>query len=71
MNFSEELSTTVPWGEHELMNSFLYSNMGKLWLKFVSIQVGPPHVAQLKQWRKFTKSSTKTGKVPFQRSLAG
>jgi hypothetical protein len=37
MNCSEELSVRMPWGEHEHMNGFLDSDMGKLWLKFVSV----------------------------------
>jgi hypothetical protein len=52
------------------LSGFLDSNVGKLRLKIVSVQVVPPQVAQMKTWRKFTKSLTETDEVPFQRSLA-
>lgn len=62
---------TVSWRGHELMNCFCDSNMGKLWPKFSSVQVGPVPVVQMKKWIKFTKSSTKPDEVPFRNSLAG
>lgn len=62
---------TVPWGNQELMNCFRDSNMGKLWVKFLSIQVGPLLVTWMEKLIKFTKSSTKTDEVPFQKLLAG
>jgi hypothetical protein len=44
--------------------------MGKLWLKTVRIQAAPQQVAQMKMWRKFTKSM-KTNEVPTWGLLAG
>jgi hypothetical protein len=52
------------------MSGFLDSNIGKLQLKIVSIQVVPPHVIQKKTLRKFAKSSMKTDEVPVWISLA-
>jgi hypothetical protein len=34
-------------------------------------QVISPKVAHIKMWRNVTKSSSKTGRVPFQGSVAG
>jgi hypothetical protein len=61
----------MSWGEYRLMSGFLNSNMEKLWLKIVSIQVIPPQVTETKMWRKFTISPIKTDEIPFWRSLAG
>jgi hypothetical protein len=61
----------MPRGEHRLFGRFLHSNVGKLQLKIVSAQVVPSQVTHITTWRKFEKSSTKTAKVPFWKSLAG
>jgi hypothetical protein len=36
---SRQLSMTVPWEEHRLLNGFLNSNVGKFQMKIVSIQI--------------------------------
>jgi hypothetical protein len=50
MKCSKELSITITWREHRLLSGFLDSNVGKLRLKIVSVQVVPPQVAQMKTW---------------------
>jgi len=72
MNYSKQLLLTMPCTEHRLFFScFLISNMGKLCLKTVTVQVIPPQVTQMKVWRKFAKLVTKTDKAAFWRSLVG
>jgi hypothetical protein len=48
MKSSKQLSVTLPWGEHRLLNGFLDSNKGKLRLKIVSIQDILPRVTHIK-----------------------
>jgi hypothetical protein len=51
-------------GRTRLLSSFLHSNIRKLQLKFVDVQVITPQVSQAKSWRDFIQSSTKTNEVP-------
>jgi hypothetical protein len=44
--------------------------MGKLRVKFLSIQFGPLLVAEMEKLSKFTESSTKTDEIPFRKFLA-
>ena len=60
---------TVLRTEHRLLNGVLDLNTGKLSLKVVSVQVVPPHVVQVKTWRRFT-SLTTTNEILFWRLLA-
>lgn len=69
MKCSKHISVTMTREEHRLLSGFFDSNVGKLWLKIVSIQVMPSQVAQRKTWRKHAKLSAKTNKLPFQRHL--
>jgi hypothetical protein len=41
----KQLSVTMLWEEHRLVNAFFSSNVRKLQLKFQSIHVVPPQVA--------------------------
>jgi hypothetical protein len=58
-------------GEHKLLRGSLYSNVGKLRSKILSVQVVPRQAAQTKTWRMFAKSSMKTDETPLRRLLAG
>jgi hypothetical protein len=51
--------------EHRLLSHFLDSNVGKVRLKTVSVQVIPRHVTQTKTWRKFTKHQQRQAKYHF------
>lgn len=59
---------TVPCGEHGLLIGFLNSNVGKLQLKFVTIQVVHPQFAQ-KKTQRLARLLTKTEEVRFLISL--
>jgi hypothetical protein len=41
----KQLSVTMLWEEHRLVNAFFSSNVRKLQLKFQSVHVVPPQVA--------------------------
>jgi hypothetical protein len=41
MKHLEQLALLLPWEEHRHLIVFLDSNMAKLWLKIVSLQVVP------------------------------
>jgi hypothetical protein len=57
---SKEFPETILREEHRLFNGSFDSNVGKLLLKNVSIQIFCPQAAQKKTLRKFEKSSTKS-----------
>jgi hypothetical protein len=46
MKCSKQLSVTMPWGKHTFLSCLHESNMRKLWLKSVHIQVIRPNGAQ-------------------------
>jgi hypothetical protein len=58
-------------GRTQYFERLYQSKRGETSAKIVRVQVEPPQAAQMKTWRKFAKSSTKTHIVQFQRSLAG
>jgi hypothetical protein len=47
----------MPYGEHKLSSGLLDSDVGRLRLKFVSMQVDPLQVAEMKTRRKFVNST--------------
>jgi hypothetical protein len=47
-------------GRIETLGAFPYSNMWKVWLKVVNVQVPPAQVTNTKMQRKFTDSSMKS-----------
>jgi hypothetical protein len=57
--------------ENRLSNVLLGSDVGRLRLKVVSMQVVVLQVAEMKTRRKFVKSATIIDEVPFRKQLAG
>lgn len=64
MNYSKQLLVTLP----DLR--VVHSNQ-MCQLQNVSLQVLPPHAAQVNNWRKSAKLSMAVDEVPLQRLLAG
>jgi hypothetical protein len=64
-------ANNVIYRTQTFLSCFLISNMGKLCLKTLAVQVIPPKVIQMKVWRKFAKLVTETDKAAFWRSLVG
>ena len=58
-------------GNQRLLDSFLSTDLGKLWLKIENVQINPRQGAQMKTWMKFIITFIKTIEVPFWRLLAG
>jgi hypothetical protein len=69
MKCSKHLSVRMPWGEQSQWCFMI--QMWEIHLKMVNINISPITVAQKKMWRKIAKSSTKTSKIAFCRSLTG
>jgi hypothetical protein len=55
MKWSKQLLVTMPREEHRLLSGFLDSDMVKLWLKIVNIQVGLQRLHRLKNMERVCK----------------
>jgi len=51
------LLVTKPFREHRLLIAFLDLDMGKLWLKILSVQGIPPKVTEMKMNKNFATLS--------------